>query len=156
MLHAYAPRNPRHNQEELLMYIIHEIPQLDLERTPHDEEQIAWLVDPMSLRYVRSDVREIFSRRKGKPPAELLPPGKLVGYSELRKDAPHNRVGPMNFTRRLFWVEDHDPYDGGGAPIEAVDPLTVAPGVWGWVTDRAWGRSRCGPPPYRRAPKSCG
>ncbi|MEU0278300.1 DUF6009 family protein [Streptomyces sp. NPDC006195] len=44
----------------------------------------------------------------------------------------------------VFWVKDYDRSElpngtyGTSAP-SAVDPRTVAPGVWGELTERAWG-----------------
>jgi hypothetical protein len=45
----------------------------------------------------------------------------------------------------VFWLKDYDRDSGHGtylevsAPSEAVDPRTVAPGVSGQLTARAWG-----------------
>ncbi|GHF56250.1 hypothetical protein GCM10010504_25520 [Streptomyces griseus] len=52
---------------------------------------------------------------------------------------------PGRFIRRVFWVKEYDRSEqpdgtyGTAAPSEAVDPRTVAPGVWGELTERAWG-----------------
>jgi hypothetical protein len=46
---------------------------------------------------------------------------------------------PGVFLRRVFTLAPHDPYVGGGAPCEGVDPWTVRPGVAGEQTDRALG-----------------
>lgn len=64
----------------------------------------------------------------------------IVGYAELKPDTPSDTPGM--FSRRIFWLAPHDPYDGGGAPTEAVDPHTVAPGVAAKMTDRAWGKTK--------------
>lgn len=52
------------------------------------------------------------------------------------------------FTRRYFWLKDHDRYfdpEGCyrvGTPVEGADPAMVATGVLGILTNRAWyGRS---------------
>ncbi|MFF3620344.1 DUF6009 family protein [Streptomyces sp. NPDC002467] len=70
--------------------------------------------------------------------------GRRVGYSVLKSDAPSGDT-PGRFVRRVFRVKDYDRSeqpDGTykrSAPSEAVDPRTVAPGVWGELTERAWG-----------------
>jgi hypothetical protein len=70
-------------------------------------------------------------RRIAKWPME----GRRVGYAVLRPDAPHDPQLPGNFTRRVFFLKDHDrdsDPDGVysyGAPAEAVDPRTITPGV---------------------------
>ena len=100
------------------------------------EARIVWLRPVETLpRYVREIVHQI-PRRVGI--SRRRHPG-IVGYSELRPEAPADFPGV--FSRRVFWLADHDPYEGGGAPCEAVDPLTVAPGVAGKNTDRAFGRA---------------
>ena len=81
-------------------------------------------------------VRESYvmrSRRSGKP--GWRGEGRLVGYAELRPDAPG--IGPQAFERRVFWLKDQDrdtspdgPY-ATGTPAEAVDPRTVAVGQAG-------------------------
>ncbi|MFJ2098373.1 DUF6009 family protein [Streptomyces anulatus] len=69
--------------------------------------------------------------------------GRRVGCSVLKSDAPSGDTG--RFVRRVFWVKDYDRSeqpDGmykTSAPSEAVDPRTVAPGVLGELTERAWG-----------------
>lgn len=57
----------------------------------------------------------------------------------------------FRFWRRCFYVADWDrggsepvPVYSTSCPIEAVDPRTLAPGVDGRVTERAWG----GPLPW--------
>jgi hypothetical protein len=59
---------------------------------------------------------------------------KVVGWSNLKPNAPSISRG--TFERRVFWLKDYDPYENGGCPAEAVDPLTVLPGKPGKVTDR--------------------
>ncbi|MFD3537221.1 DUF6009 family protein [Streptomyces sp. NPDC058664] len=61
--------------------------------------------------------------------------GLRVGYSVLKPDAPSGDT-TGRFVRRVFWVKDYDRSeqpDGTyktSEPSEAVDPRTVAPGVW--------------------------
>ncbi|MFI9190476.1 DUF6009 family protein [Streptomyces californicus] len=61
------------------------------------------------------------------------------------------------FTRRVFWVKEHDRSEqpdgaySSGAPSEAVDPRTVAPRVCGELTERAWGGPLDATPPKERA-----
>lgn len=70
--------------------------------------------------------------------------GRRVGYATLRADAPVGAVGGR-FAPRVFWIGNGDrseALEGAyriGAPAEAVDPRTVAPGAWEELTDRAWG-----------------
>lgn len=109
---------------------------------PHDdfahmierEAQIVWRpdFDPHAHRYVREVIYQHADRRRGR----LRWNGHEVGWSELRPDA---RRHGMFFVRRVFWLAAHDPYEGRGAPIEAVDPLTLTPGKPGELTERAWG-----------------
>ncbi|HEX8913558.1 MAG TPA: DUF6009 family protein [Humisphaera sp.] len=100
-----------------------------------DEARVVWApgFDPASARYVREVVSEHEGRRVGR----VRWNGREVGWTELRPGAP--RRGSF-FHRRVFWLAAHDPYEGSGAPVEAVDPLTVAPGRPGVLTERAWGR----------------
>jgi hypothetical protein len=104
------------------------------------ESNIVWLKDISSIPYVREHFEKFASRRKGK-----LKYGKyqVIGYSELESDAPNSGM-PACFGRRVFWLADHDRfYDPKGVykvgcPMEAIDPLTVAPKVLGKITERAW------------------
>lgn len=103
------------------------------------EKRIVWLRPVETLpRYVRERLATGEPRRVGI--SRRRHPG-IVGYAELRADAP-NEGFPGSFARRVFWLADHDPYERWGAPIEAVDPRTVEPGVPGLLTDRAWGEPR--------------
>ena len=98
------------------------------------ESRIVWLRPLAELpRYVRQAVY-ILARRVGINRSTY--PG-AVGYAELAASA--RSIHPGQFERRVFWLKSHDPYDGGGAPCEAVDPLTVSAGVAGVRTDRACG-----------------
>lgn len=109
-----------------------EIPHASYEHELRHEERIVWLpgFDPRKWRYVREAVYPYADRRRGR----LKWNGREVGWSELRSDAPRIR---SCFWRRVFWLASHDPYEGRGGPIEAVDPLTVAPGKLGERNERA-------------------
>ena len=105
-----------------------------------DEAGIVWETPdglPPQCRYVREllDGFQHFRQRIG----GYRGPGQRVGYAVLSKAAPSRRCG--YFTRRVFWLASHDPYASGGAPCEAVDPLTVFSGVPGWLTRRARGEA---------------
>jgi hypothetical protein len=104
-----------------------------------DEEKIVWLEDISRLDYVRQVLVDCPNQQRR--PGKRFFPGRPVGYSVLKPDA----CGRWHmFRRRLFWLKDYDRDSGDpcyrvGAPTEAVDPQTVAPGVPGRITDRAWG-----------------
>lgn len=118
-----------------------QLPRLSADALRH-EEAIVWEDDPSRLPYVREDLVDLAATRR----RPLRSPGRRVGYSVLRHDAP--RIGGF-FVRRVFWVAPHDRSEGGdaytpyGVPCEAVDPLTVQAGVLGRLTCRAWGRCFC-------------
>jgi hypothetical protein len=104
-----------------------------------DEAEIVWLRDPATMDYVRETL--LISRR---PLSRLrrYGGGHIVGYAVLvpRRKRRHDVV-----MQRIFWLKPYDRPNGGstfrtGAPCEAVDPLTVRPGVPGRLTERAWGR----------------
>lgn len=109
------------------------------------EDGIVWTEDISRLDYVREVVDETAATRRR--PLPWRGPGRRVGYSVLAADAPNNGM-PGMFTRRIFWVNDHDRSEQPngvyrtGTPSEGVDPRTVAPGVRGELTDRAWGAPR--------------
>lgn len=112
---------------------------LDRRQVEH-EERIVWVEDPGEYDYVRESVVRS-ARRRGRL---VYPSFKTVGYAELSPSAPSKgRTG--RFERRVFWVKPYDRSampDGSyswTAPAEAVDPRTVAPGVPGRLTNRAWG-----------------
>lgn len=96
------------------------------------EDSIVWLEDPAGFPYVRETYLGA-SFRSRKPKFGL--DGRMVGYATLRADV--RGSVPGFFDRRVFWVkrydrsEDPDGTYAVGAPAEAVDPLTVAPGVAG-------------------------
>jgi len=106
-----------------------------------DEEEIVWLEGIDHLPYVREVVYEYANFRQR--PIRWTGSGRLVGYSTLRQDA-RSRT-PGWFVRRVFLVQPHDRSEQPngtyvtGCPGEGVDPLTVAPGIRGKITRRAWG-----------------
>ncbi|WP_329295525.1 DUF6009 family protein [Streptomyces sp. NBC_01455] len=105
------------------------------------ETELVWLEDPSLLDYVRQSLDRLPSRR-GKP--AYYRDGRMVGYAILGKDAKPSRASGT-FRRRVFWLlpHDRDQQPGGlyetGAPSEAIDPRTVAPGVKGYKTERSEG-----------------
>ncbi|MFC8953629.1 DUF6009 family protein [Streptomyces sp. NPDC057101] len=108
------------------------------------ETELVWLEDVSSLGYVRQSLDRL-PTRVGKPP--YYRDGRLVGYAVLGTAAKASRASGT-FRRRVFWLLPHDrdsEPDGlyaGSAPAEAVDPLTLQPGVKGRKTERSEG----GPP----------
>ena len=106
---------------------------------PSHEIGIVWEEDISKLRFVREDI-DPWARWRQKP-VRWSGAGRRVGYSVLAKDAPNNFGFPSCFIRRVFWVRTAEFEDyKTGAPLKAVDPYTVAPGVPGRMTERAWGR----------------
>ncbi|MFD9688134.1 DUF6009 family protein [Kitasatospora sp. NPDC059088] len=113
----------------------------DPEAIQHEDE-IVWDEDVSHFDYVREALDLFATTRRG--PLRCPGPGRRVGYSVLEADAPSGEA-PLRFARRIFWVKEHDrseqpegPYKTE-APAEGVDPRTIAPRVWGKLTDRAWG-----------------
>ncbi|MGI5436774.1 DUF6009 family protein [Streptomyces shenzhenensis] len=106
------------------------------------EERIVWTENIDGFDYVRESLTTEAGTRAR--PVPWHGAGRRVGYAILKRDAPSND-SPGRFTRRIFWVKEHDRSerpDGvykTATPSEGVDPRTVAPGVWGEVTERAWG-----------------
>ncbi|MFF1732012.1 DUF6009 family protein [Streptomyces sp. NPDC058247] len=105
------------------------------------EDEIVWTEDVETLDYVRQSIElSISTRRK---PVAWQGSGRRVGYAVLRLDAPSGDE-PVRFARRVFWVKGYDRSEQPNgtyeysAPSEAVDPRTVAPGVWGELTESAW------------------
>lgn len=103
------------------------------------ETEIVWTVPIDDLDYVRESL-DITKRRSGKPPYHQ--PGRLVGYANLAPDTTATRDSGR-YDRRTFWLlprdrseSDDSPYTTY-APLEAVDPRTVAPGRPGRLTRRA-------------------
>jgi hypothetical protein len=98
-----------------------------------DEQSIEWVrgFDPHQVRYVRQLLRQTEPAARGRPRCARFPGWRVVGWANLRPRA--RSVGGC-FTRRVFFLRRHDPYVPG--PVEAVDPLTIAPRVPGLVTAR--------------------
>jgi hypothetical protein len=111
------------------------------------EVSIEWApgFDPAAVRFVREFICDSDSRRRGRPSWKLRA-GRCVGWTNLAPG--QGRRSTSRHVRRHFWIADHDPapggtggpYDHGGAPCEAVDPLLLNPGVPGACTERSWGR----------------
>jgi hypothetical protein len=100
------------------------------------EESIVWLEAPESLPFVRVSFVHV-AHRTNMPRRCLRGHNyRVVGYATLSPHARRNLVA--RYWRRVFTVRD---YDGGWVPTEAVDPLTLAPGVDGQVTARCGSRS---------------
>ncbi|MEW1636384.1 DUF6009 family protein [Streptomyces sp. NPDC093801] len=105
------------------------------------EVQIVWSEEIEEFDYVRQSAHLASSTRR-EPVAWMA--GRPVGYTVLKVDAPSGVV-PGKFGRRVFWAKDHDRSEQTrgtyrtSAPSGAVDPRTVAPDVWGELTERDWG-----------------
>lgn len=108
------------------------------------EAEFVWLEDIGGLDYVRQSLDRLPTRR-GKPAYHR--DGRMVGYALLGPDAKPSRSSGT-FRRRVFWLLPHDRDTdpeglyATGAPAEAVDPRTLAPGSKGRKTERSEG----GPP----------
>ena len=108
------------------------------------EDDFVWLEDIDTLDYVRQSLDRLTTRR-GKPPYHR--DGRMVGYALLGSGAKPSRSSGT-FRRRVFWLLPHDRVTdpeglyATGAPAEAVDPRTLAPGSKGCKTERSEG----GPP----------
>lgn len=118
---------------------------MSIYRPDNREQSIVWEEDIDDLDYVREFVVEANTRQRPVPWGDNRE-GRRVGYAVLFADS-RNDGRPGTFNRRVFFLKDYDrdsdpegPYSDYGAPSEAVDPRTVAPGVPGTITDRAWGR----------------
>ena len=112
------------------------------------EERIIWLADIAALDYVRQTIF-LTHRRRGKPAGWRI--GRLVGYAELRGDAPNDGAGYV-FARRVFYLmagdRDGEPEgtyrnqraDGGGRPAHG--PARSAGRAdragLGWAAAGAW------------------
>ncbi|MER6570304.1 DUF6009 family protein [Streptomyces sp. NPDC001093] len=113
------------------------------------EVGLVWLEDTSGLDYVRQSLDRLPSRR-GKPAYHR--DGRMVGYALLGPQAKPSRSSGT-FRRRVFWLLPHDRDtvpDGlyaTGAPAEAVDPRTLAPGSKGRKTERSEGGAVSSPLP---------
>ncbi|MGW0771463.1 DUF6009 family protein [Streptomyces sp. NPDC002676] len=105
------------------------------------ETELVWLEEVSEFDYVRQRLDRLPTRR-GKPPYHRA--GRIVGYALLGPEAKPSRASGT-FRRRVFWLQPHDrPLDpdglyATGAPAEAVDPRTLAPGSKGRKTERSEG-----------------
>lgn len=108
------------------------------------EDDFVWLEDISTLDYVRQSLDRLPTRRS-KPAYHR--DGRMVGYALLSSEAKPSRSSGT-FRRRVFWLLPHDRDTdpkglyATGAPAEAVDPRTLAPGSKGCKTERSEG----GPP----------
>ncbi|MFG2912686.1 DUF6009 family protein [Kitasatospora sp. NPDC048298] len=106
------------------------------------EDGIVWTESISKFDYVREYLEVAAGTRRG--PVRWNGHGRRVGYSMLKPDAPAGEA-PFRFARRVFWIKEHDRSEQPDgvykdcAPSEGVDPRTVAAGVWGELTERAWG-----------------
>jgi len=105
------------------------------------EDDLVWLEDISTLDYVRQSLDRLPTRR-GKPAYHR--DGRMVGYAVLGPRAKPSRSSGT-FRRRVFWLLPHDrdtDPEGlytNGAPAEAIDPRTLAPGSKGRKTERSEG-----------------
>jgi len=105
------------------------------------EVDFVWLEDISRLDYVRQSLDRLPTRR-GRPAYHR--DGRMVGYALLGPGAKPSRSSGT-FRRRVFWLlpHDRDTAPGGlystGAPAEAVDARTLAPGSKGHKTERSEG-----------------
>ncbi len=105
------------------------------------EDDFVWLEDISTLDYVRQSLDRLPTRR-GKPPYHR--DGRMVGYAVLGTRAKPSRSSGT-FRRRVFWLLPHDRDTDPeglyttGAPAEAIDPRTLAPGSKGRKTERSEG-----------------
>jgi len=108
------------------------------------ETALVWLEEVSDLDYVRQSLDRL-PTRQGRPAYHRA--GRMVGYAQLDPRAKPSRSSGT-FRRRVFWLLPHDrdsmPHGlyAIGAPAEAIDPRTLAPGNKGRKTERSEG----GPP----------
>jgi hypothetical protein len=108
------------------------------------ETAFVWLEEVADLDYVRQSLDRL-PTRQGRPAYRR--DGRMVGYALLGPNAKPSRSSGT-FRRRVFWLlpHDRDSVPDGlyscGAPAEAIDPRTLAPGNKGRKTERSEG----GPP----------
>ncbi|MFE4263153.1 DUF6009 family protein [Streptomyces sp. NPDC056883] len=105
------------------------------------EADLVWLEDISRLDYVRQSLDRLPTRR-GRPAYHR--DGRIVGYAVLGAGAKPSRSSGT-FRRRVFWLLPHDRDTdpeglyASGAPAEAVDARTLAPGIKGSKTERSEG-----------------
>ncbi|MFD7085918.1 DUF6009 family protein [Streptomyces sp. NPDC002181] len=105
------------------------------------EVDLVWLEDISRLDYVRQSLDRLPTRR-GRPAYHR--DGRMVGYALLGPKAKPSRSSGT-FRRRVFWLLPHDRDTAPeglyatGAPAEAVDARTLAPGKKGRKTERSEG-----------------
>ncbi|WP_327286118.1 MULTISPECIES: DUF6009 family protein [unclassified Streptomyces] len=105
------------------------------------EVDLVWLEDISRLDYVRQSLDRLPTRR-GRPAYHR--DGRMVGYALLGPKAKPSRSSGT-FRRRVFWLLPHDRDSAPeglyatGAPAEAVDARTLAPGNKGHKTERSEG-----------------
>ncbi|WP_256105970.1 DUF6009 family protein [Streptomyces sp. ODS05-4] len=110
------------------------------------EAAVVWLEDPEQFDYVRQALDKT-GRRTGRP--RYARDGRMVGYTELTRDAEPNLDSGL-YQRRTFFLLPHDrPNDPeglykAGAPGEAVDPRTIEPTRVGEKTPRSQGETTSG------------
>ncbi|MEU8975174.1 DUF6009 family protein [Streptomyces monashensis] len=113
------------------------------------EVDLVWIEDISGLDYVRQSLDRLPTRR-GRPAYHR--DGRMVGYALLGPQARPSRSSGT-FRRRVFWLLPHDRDsvpDGlyaTGAPAEAIDPRTLAPGSKGRKTERSEGGALSAPLP---------
>ena len=102
------------------------------------EQNIVWVEETArSLPYVREGIMALPYRMR--PPSPRRTSRHIVAYATLQSGT--RSVAPGRFLRRIWWLASHDPYSGGGGPIEAVNPLSIAPGALsGSMTEAQWNR----------------
>lgn len=94
-------------------------------RDIRDEDEIIWVEDPRQFTYVRQMFISIPNRTRRPSKSSFARTTWLIGYATLLPAAKSGR--PNRFSRRVFVVRNYDPYENGGCPCEAVDPMTVKP-----------------------------
>ena len=106
------------------------------------EIELVWLEDISRLDYVRQSLDRLPTRR-GRPGYHR--DGRMVGYALLGPGAKPSRSSGT-FRRRVFWRLRHgrsgepEGLYATGAPAEAVDTRSLAPGSKGRKTERSEGR----------------
>lgn len=106
-----------------------------------NESEIIWLMDISQIEYVREAFLLTRGNTKFPQSKAYWKPHTLVGYAVLSNTATDNRTRMQR--RRYFYLKPHARYfqpNGSYAyycPAEAVDPLTVSPGIPGKATSRS-------------------